>query len=60
MLLLCRKRRSLKGFVFEQLKKEVGELHEDPKTMAISKLEEFVVEAPAKEIAEFLKIKKIS
>ena len=45
----------LKGFVFEQLKKEVGELHEDQKTMSdkFGKLEEFVVEALAKEIAEF-------
>ena len=50
----------LKGFVFEQLKKEVGELHEDQKTMSdkFGKLEEFVVEALAKEIAEFHEDKK--
>jgi len=45
----------LKGFVFDQLKKEVGELHEDQKVVSekFGKLEEFVVEALAKEIAEF-------
>ena len=50
----------LKSFVFEQLKKEVGELHEDQKVMSdkFGKLEDFVVEAPAKEIAEFQKTKK--
>jgi hypothetical protein len=50
----------LKGFVFEQLKKEVGELHEDQKVMSdkFGKLEEFVVEALAKEIAEFHEDKK--
>ena len=50
----------LKSFVFEQLKAEVNELHEDQKAMAenFSKLEEFVVEALAKEIAEFYEDKK--
>ena len=50
----------LKSFVFEQLKKEVNELHEDQKAMAenFSKLEEFIVEALAKEIAEFYEDKK--
>ena len=50
----------LKGFVMEQLTKEVGELHEDQKAMAenFGKLEEFVVEALAKEIAEFHEDKK--
>ena len=50
----------LKSFVFEQLKKEVGELHEDQKVMSdkFGKLEDFVVEAPAKEIAESSKTKK--
>lgn len=50
----------LKGFVFDQLKKEVGELHEDQKLMSnkFGKLEEFVVEALAKEIAEFHEDKK--
>ena len=45
----------LKGFVLEQLQKEVAELHEDKKAMAAqhAKLEEFVVEALSKEIAEF-------
>jgi hypothetical protein len=50
----------LKGFVMEQLTKEVGELHEDQKVMSsnFAKLEEFVVEALAKEIAEFHEDKK--
>jgi len=50
----------LKGFVMEQLSKEVSELHEDQKAMAgnFAKLEEFVVEALAKEIAEFYEDKK--
>jgi len=45
----------LKGFVMEQLGKEINELHEDQVRMAenFAKLEEFVVEALAKEIAEF-------
>ena len=51
---------TLKGFVFEQLKKEIGELHEDQKAMSekFGKLEEFVVEALTKEIAEFHEDKK--
>ena len=50
----------LKGFVMEQLGKEINELHEDQVRMAenFSKLEEFVVEALAKEIAEFNEDKK--
>jgi hypothetical protein len=50
----------LKGFVMEQLSKEVSELHEDQKVMAgnFAKLEEFVVEALAKEIAEFYEDKQ--
>jgi len=50
----------LKNFVVQQLGKEVGELHEDQKTMAekFASLEEFVVEALAKEIAEFNEDKK--
>ena len=50
----------LKGFVMQQLGKEVGELHTDQVRMAenFSKLEEFVVEALAKEIAEFNEDKK--
>ena len=49
-----------KGFVMEQLGKEVSELHEDQKAMAskFGKLEEFVVDALAKEIAEFHEDKK--
>ena len=45
----------LKGFVTEQLAKEVKDLHEDKKAQAdnFAKLEEFIVEALAKEIAEF-------
>lgn len=50
----------LKGFVMEQLGKEVSELHEDQKVMSskFGKLEEFVVDALAKEIAEFHEDKK--
>ena len=50
----------LQDFVGEALAKEVSELHEDQKTMAVkySQLEEFVVEALAKEIAEFHTDKK--
>jgi hypothetical protein len=50
----------MKAFVFDQLGKEVSELHEDQKKMAINfaKLEEFVVEALSKEIAEFYEDKK--
>jgi len=50
----------LKGFVMEQLKKEVGELHEDQKSMAnkFAQLEEFVVESLAKELSEFYEDKK--
>jgi len=50
----------LKQFVFDSLKKEVTELHEDQKVMSdkFGKLEEFVVEALSKEIAEFHEDKK--
>ena len=50
----------MKGFVFDQLSKEVSELHEDQKAMAekFGQLEEFVVEALATEIAEFYEDKK--
>ena len=50
----------LKGFVMEQLSKEIGELHEDQVKMAenFSKLEEFVVDALSNEIAEFHQDKK--
>ena len=50
----------MKNFVFDQLGKEVSELHEDQKVMAtnFAKLEEFVVEALAKEIGEFYEDKK--
>ena len=50
----------MKAFVMEQLGKEVTELHEDQKKMAINfaKMEEFVVEALSKEIAEFHEDKK--
>ena len=45
----------MQGFVMEQLKTEVSELHEERKAMAVqhAKLEDFVVEALSKEIAEF-------
>src|SRR6056300_128560 len=50
----------LKTFVVDQLSKEVGELHEDQKSMAskFKMLEDFVVESLAKEIAEFNEDKK--
>ena len=50
----------LKGFVVEQLQKEIQELRADKVAMAenYSKLEEFVVEALAGEIAEFNEDKK--
>jgi cobalamin biosynthesis protein CbiD len=50
----------MKGFVMDQLQKEISELHEDKKAMAEkhSQLEEFVVEALAREIAEFHEDKK--
>jgi hypothetical protein len=50
----------LKGFVVEQLQKEIQELHADKKAMAenYAKLEEFVVEALSSEIAEFYEDKK--
>ena len=50
----------LKGFVVEQLQKEIKELHADKKAMQenYAKLEEFVVEALSKELAEFYEDKK--
>jgi hypothetical protein len=50
----------LKTFVVDQLSKEVGELHEDQKSMAdkFKMLEDFIVESLAKEIAEFNEDKK--
>tara|TARA_B110000238_G_scaffold196602_1_gene237687 strand:- start:163 stop:1257 length:1095 start_codon:yes stop_codon:yes gene_type:complete len=50
----------MKGFVMQQLGKEVTELHEDQKVMStkFGQLEEFVVEALAKEINEFSEDKK--
>ena len=50
----------LKGFVVEQLQKEIQELHADKKAMAenYAKLEEFVVDALSNEIAEFYEDKK--
>lgn len=52
--------KKLKGFVMEQLRSEVEELHEDQKATAakFAKLEEFVVDALAHEIAEFYEDKK--
>ena len=50
----------MREFVVKQLGKEVGELHEDQKAMAVkfAQLEEFVVESLAKELAEFYEDKK--
>lgn len=50
----------MKGFVMDQLGKEISELHEDQKAVAdkFAQLEEFVVEALAREIAEFYEDKK--
>ena len=50
----------MKEFVTRQLAKEVRELHEDQVTMAskFGKLEQFVVEALAQEITEFMTDKK--
>ena len=50
----------MKGFVMDQLQKEISELHEDKQAMAAkhAQLEDFVVEALAKEIAEFHEDKK--
>jgi hypothetical protein len=50
----------LKGFVVEQLQKEISELRADKQAMAenYAKLEEFVVEALSNEIAEFYEDKK--
>ena len=50
----------LKGFVVEQLQKEISELRADKKAMAenYAKLEEFVVDALSNEISEFYEDKK--
>ena len=50
----------LKGFVVEQLQKEIKELHADKLAMQenYAKLEEFVVDALSNEIAEFYEDKK--
>jgi hypothetical protein len=50
----------LKGFVVQQLQKEIAELREDKKAMQANyaKLEEFVVDALSNEIAEFYEDKK--
>ena len=50
----------LKGFVVEQLQKEIKELHADKQAMQenYAKLEEFVVDALSNEIAEFYEDKK--
>jgi hypothetical protein len=50
----------MESFVLNNLKKELGELHADRKTVAenVSKLESFIVDALAKEIAEFHADKK--
>lgn len=52
--------KQLKGFVMEQLRSEIKELHEDKAAQAkkFAKLEEFVVDALAHEIAEFYEDKK--
>jgi len=51
---------ALESFVMQNLKKELGELHEDRKSVAnnVAKLESFIVDALAKEIAEFHADKK--
>ena len=50
----------LKSFVVQQLGKEIGELHEDQKSMAnkFQRLEDFIVDSLSKEIAEFYEDKK--
>jgi hypothetical protein len=50
----------LKGFVVEQLQKEISELRNDKKAMQenYARLEEFVVDALSNEIAEFYEDKK--
>ena len=51
---------NLKKFVFEQLKSEIAELHEDQKVMAtnFAKLEDILIDALSKERAEFHEDKK--
>jgi len=52
--------KALEAFVLNNLKSELGELHEDRKTVAnnVAKLESFIVDSLAKEIAEFHADKK--
>jgi hypothetical protein len=50
----------MEAFVFNNLKKEIGELHEDRRKVAenFARLESFIVNALSKEIAEFYQDKK--
>ena len=52
--------KAMESFIFNNLNKELVELHEDRKTVAnnVAKLESFIVDALAKEIAEFHTDKK--
>jgi hypothetical protein len=52
--------KAMESFIFNNLNKELAELHEDRKTVAnnVAKLESFIVDALAKEIAEFHTDKK--
>ena len=52
--------KAMESFVLNNLKKELGELHEDRKSVAanVAKLESFIVDQLAKEIAEFHSDKK--
>jgi hypothetical protein len=51
---------AMQSFVFNNLRKEIAELHEDRKAVAgnVAKLESFIVDVLAKEIAEFHTDKK--
>lgn len=51
---------AMESFVFQNLKRELAELHEDRKSVAgnVAKLESFIVDVLAKEIAEFHTDKK--
>ncbi len=51
---------AMQSFVFNNLRKEIAELHEDRKAVAgnVAKLESFIVDVLAKEIAEFHSDKK--
>ena len=52
--------KAMEAFVFNNLKKEIGELHEDRRKVAenFARLESFIVNALSKEIAEFYQDKK--